>query len=445
MKILKKQYISAVLIILFAGYTESYPVIKKIMFTGLRFTDPEFVLSKLKNREGSEFDSRLWDEERVILMNYDIFADVSFSIVTEADGETLQYNFRELPYLLFFPAMKRTDQDGLLLGPGFTIINTFGLAIHQEFLLRETVVPEPFRAREFLYYVNIPELTSLPLSFEFETDYMDSWNSLKLFDEKSCYSFLNFKWRFIDNISLITSGSLLFEKHDDNTPYFTGVDSELPMFAGDGDWDFIPSLGAGVIIDKRERLMNPHRGFYTELGMSVHGGSLGGDADFREYKYDLRGYLPAGNKNIFHANVLGRYRPGTIPGYELYHIGGINSLRSFSPDPSVCDQHEILGTLEYRYEFFANRQISLLGLNGYYGLQGVMGTDYALYWFPGDRFSEGKSLSSVFFGIHLIVPVLERIRLEWGFNGYDRDDKDIKFGVNFGWYEKAYTQGRRIR
>ncbi len=433
------------LLILFAGYIESYPLIKKITFTGLNNTDQDFIRSRLKNREGSDFSLQLWDEERVILMNYDIFADINYNITAESDGEILQYNFKELPYFLFFPAMKRTDQDGLMIGPGFTVINTFGLAIHQEFLSRETVLPDPLRAKEFLYYLYIPEVFSIPVSVESEIEYMDSWNALKLFNENSYYSTLNLKWRCSDNLSLLTNGSLLFVRHDESSPYFAGNDRELLMFRGDGNWDYIPSLGAGIAVDTRERLMNPHRGFYNEVDISVHGGMLGGDADFMEYKYDFRGYIPAGNSNIFHANILGRYRPGTITGYELYHIGGINSLRSFSPDPSICDQHEILGTLEYRYEFFANRQLSLFGLNAYYGLQGVAGTDYAFYWFPGDRFREGKSLSSVFFGIHLIVPVLERIRLEWGFNGYDRDDKDIRFGVNFGWYEKAYTQGRRIR
>lgn len=99
-------------------------------------------------------------------MNYDIFADINYNITAESDGEILQYNFKELPYFLFFPAMKRTDQDGLMIGPGFTVINTFGLAIHQEFLSRETVLPDPLRAKEFLYYLYIPEVFSIPVSVE---------------------------------------------------------------------------------------------------------------------------------------------------------------------------------------------------------------------------------------------------------------------------------------
>jgi outer membrane protein assembly factor BamA len=217
------------------------------------------------------------------------------------------------------------------------------------------------------------------------------------------------------------------------------------MFTGDGDWDFLPSAGAGFIIDTRERKMNPHSGIYNEYKVSLYGEKLGGDSDFMEYIWDFRGYLPAGEKNIFHTNILARYRPGTIPGYELYHVGGVNSLRAYEPDPSICGQHEVLATVEYRYELFTNRQVSLMGMHGYYGLQLVAGFDNAMQWLHDDSLKSGTYYNSFFTGIHLLVPALERVRFELGFSGFRNEEYSFKFGANIGIYEKAYTQRRRIR
>jgi outer membrane protein assembly factor BamA len=341
--------------------------------------------------------------------------------------------------------MKRTDQDGLLIGPGINFTNIFGEGIHQEFLNRYTAVPEPFRAKEFLSYTHIPEMYFFPFTTEITINYFESYNSLKLYNEKSVYSQGSIMYKLTKEFKIVGSGSSLSVKHDNDAPVFTSGNKSMKMFQGKKGWDYVPSLGAGFILDTREREMNPHYGFYNEIKASVYGEKLGGDSDYREYLYDFRGYIPAGRKHIFHANMLAQYRPGVIPGYELYHIGGINTLRTYEPDPSICGQHEVLGTIEYRYELFANRQISLLDMHGYYGLQLVLGMDNAACWFPGEDFSQGNYLNSFFAGIHLLVPVLERVRLEFGFHGPYRDENEVRFGINFGWYEKAYTQRRRVR
>lgn len=419
--------------------------ITRIEYTGLNNTEKSLVTSRLKNRENSAFNPDHWHEERNSLMDLDIFADVQCYIEETDEGEVLVYRFRELPSFLVFPAMKRTDQDGLLMGPGITHMNILGLGIHQELMARFTMLPEFMRAKEVLYYLNIPDEVLMPVRTELEVNFFDSYNALKLYNEKSVFSSLKFTYSINGYLRLLMSGSALWVHHDPEVSVFTELNRDVPMYAGEGDWDFLPSAGCGFIVDTRHRVMNPHRGIYSETGVSMYGEKLGGDGDFYELKEDLRVYIPLGERHILHSNILARFRPGDIPAYELYHIGGVNSLRTFTPDPDICAQDEILATVEYRYELFTNRQISLFDLHGYYGLQFVLGTDHAFYREPGDTWSERKYLSSVFAGIHLLVPALERVRLEFGFNGYDESDRTIRFGINLGWYEKAYTQGRRVR
>jgi len=431
--------------VLAGGLTVSAPAIRKIELEGLKRTAADFIRSKLLHSRDGEFSRELWERERRVLMDYDIFADIRCRVTSDEEGEVLVYSFQELPAFLIFPAMKRTDQDGLLMGPGLAIMNFFGLPIHQEFLWRMTVAPEPLRANEMLYYIWVPEIFSVPVQAEFEVEYFDSYNALKLFEERSYYGMANIIYRCAGNLHILLSGSTVWMRHDDSSPALEADGQMISMFLGEGEWDFLPAAGIGLIHDARERLMNPHSGLYNALSVSVAGGKLGGDGDFWVVRHDFRAYIPAGERHILHANALTRFRPGTIPGYELYHIGGVNSLRSFQPDPDICGQHEVLATLEYRFEFFANRQISLFGMHGYYGLQAVIGNDHAFYWLPDDSFDEGRHLSSVFIGLHLLVPVLDRVRVEFGCNGYDRADRSIRFGLNVGWYEKAYTQGRRVR
>jgi len=444
MKIIKPIYI----LILFnlAGLTAySSDKIIRIEHSGLKKTKKETVECRLENKEGCEYSGEKWQEERDTLIDLDIFADVQLNVNKSEDGTTLTYYYKELPSFIVFPAMKRTDQDGLMIGPGITFMNIGGLGIHEEILSRYTVVPEFMRAKEILSYTSIPRLNKIPFTAELTMSYFESYNALKLYDENSFYSQLNLYYRFNRTLKSLITGSTFHVKHDKDNPVFTELKSDIPMFYGRGDWDYLPSAGAGFIIDTRERQMNPHRGIYNEYRATLYGDKLGGDSDFIEYICDFRAYIPAGEKHIIHTNLLGRYRPGTIPGYELYHVGGVNSLRAYEPDPSMCGQHEALGTLEYRYELFTHRQISLWNLHGYYGLQLVAGMDNAVQWMKNDSYDSGTYYNSFYAGIHLLVPVLERVRFEFGYSGFENDRYVFNFGANVGWYEKAYTQRRRVR
>ncbi|HNX23067.1 MAG TPA: BamA/TamA family outer membrane protein [Spirochaetota bacterium] len=406
-----------------------------------RFTVDYFLMNSI----GSPYSEELWQEEKNALMDLDIFADVELQKNKSAEGTILTYSYRELPPFIVFPAMKRTDQDGLLMGPGITFINLFGTGIHQEFLCRVTVVPEVLRARELLSYTRIPDVYGLMFDTEVTINYFRSYNALKLFDENSFYSQAEFKYRLKKYYRIIGSLTSLNTKHDRDSKIFSADGEAMNMYAGTGEWDYIPGAGIGFAVDTRERIMNPHKGIYNEVKFTQYGDKLGGDGDYSEYTYDFRGYIPIGLHHIIHLNMLGRYRPGTIPAYELYHAGGVNSLRTFEPDPDICGQHELLATAEYRYELFANRQITVFDMNGYYGLQFVCGVDNALEWLPDESFENGRYYNSLYAGVHLLVPVLERVRLEFGINSPDMDEKSVKFGINIGWYEKAYTQRRRAR
>ncbi len=411
---------------------------REIVLNGLHKTDTGFMMNLVKNlMEETGGDA---EKVRESLFDLDIFASVEYRI----NEDSVYFYFRELPSFLVFPAMKKTDQDGLLMGPGIVQMNLLGLGIKQMFLSRATVYPSLMKAKEFLYNLETPKTSSTALRLEILSEYFDTYNSLKLYDEKSFYNSISTSYSYTHFTQLRMDLAYLTVKKDPNVPYFR-YDENIRMFYGEGEYDQIPSVGISHTIDLRDRVYNTHRGIYINTGAALSGKKLGGDGDFKVLTADLRLYHEITRKNILHSNLLGRYRPGTIPGYELYHIGGANSLRSLSPDPEIYGQHELLYTFEYRYEFFNHKQISILGMYGYYGLQFVIGNDHAHFWHPHDSFREGRHISSVYAGIHLLVPALERIRIEMGVNSANIREKTINFGINWGWYEKGQNQSNRVR
>ena len=447
-RLTKKKLLSAafsMLLLCTYGFSSGQKKVTEIRFSGLEKTSAFVVESRLLHRKGEPFSEEIWLKEKNSLMDLDLFAEISLETSETGEGTILHYKFTELPRFIVFPAMKRTDQDGLLMGPGLTIMNLFGTGIHQEFLNRFTVAPVPLRAKEFLSYTAIPDVFGLAMTGELTVNYFNSYNALKEYRENSVYTVADVSFILPHNFRIILSLSSLNVKHDPSADPFNPDHTEIRMFYGDGDWDFLPSAGAGIVLDMRERLMNPHSGFYCEARYNLYGEKLGGDSDFMEFTGDFRGFLPLGLKHIIHTSLLGRYRPGTVPAYELYHVGGVNSLRTYMPDPGICGQHEFLGTVEYRYELFTGRQVSLLDLHAWYGLQLVAGMDNALLWLPDRSLEQGEYLYSFYLGIHLLVPALERVRLEFGFNSLDIHEKSVRFGINLGWYEKSYTQRRRVR
>lgn len=420
-------------------------IIAEIRFTGLVHTEKSVIEFTLLNHVGAAYNKDAWAKERDLLMDLDLFASVSLSVEESPSGAVLTYRFTELPSFLFFPAMKRTDQDGLLMGPGVVFINLFGRGVHQELLYRTTVAPDPFKAKELLSWTKVRPSSGVPLESDLTLDAFSSYNDLKRYNERSAYGLLNILSPEYGVVRGIASFSAFTVKHDANAPYFVSGSKRYRMFYGKGDYDFLPSAGAGLIIDTREKLMNPHRGIYLEGRYTQFGEHLGGDGRFSEYLGDFRAYIPLSSRQILHLNTLGRYRPGDVPAYEFIHVGGVNSLRTYSPDPDRFSQHELIATAEYRFELFAQRPISVFDLHAYYGLQIVAGTDCAVEWRPEDKLNGSRRYYSFYTGLHILTPALERIRLEFGFNGLDIGKKEISFGFSFGWYEKSETQRRRVR
>ena len=137
------------------------------------------------------------------------------------------------------------------------------------------------------------------------------------------------------------------------------------------------------------------------------------------------------------------HRPGQKGAYDYLHAGGANTLRTYGLRPDFYAHHEVLTTLEYRWEFFERSPFEVFGSNLYYGLQWVFGTDTAMQW----RTADGKPvfLHSVYMGPHLLFPGIDRLRIEFGINHLGHGIDRVAFGINMGLFDKSFMQRQRIR
>ncbi len=411
---------------------------------GLEHTHAYVVERELVTRVGQPLACSDWERERRHLEALDLFSEFDLSV--EAVGENgveLVYDFRELPQYFIFPAMKSTDINGWMLGGGGSLINVMGHDIRADVYARTSVSPL-FAASEYMLWLTAPWLVNIPVKWEFLVTQVDSENPAKQFKEESFGVELDIYQRTSLPLYILYTADLFTIAHDEETPFFEpGDGSKRRFFFGDSGRDNIPKVGFGLVLDTREQAANAHYGSFLELRWSQFGGPLGGPADYQEWLLDYRGYLSLGERHILHLSTLGQYRPGKVAPYDFFHVGGANSIRAYGVQPGNYGQHEILGTLEYRYETVRREPFELWGDNLYYGLQWVAGVDAAWLWMSDD--SRPRLLSSVYAGLHILLPLIERVRIEFGIGQLEQGSDALIYGLSIGLFEKSFMQRERIR
>jgi outer membrane protein assembly factor BamA len=404
-------------------------VIVSLKFEGLDYTATEVVERELLQRVDHQFSCTLWQQEYRRLHNLDIFAAINIETHSNEEGLDLIYRFRELPIVVPYPSVKRTDQDGWLLGAGATTVNFMGQALHVDIAARTSIDPA-FGTKEVILFSHSRWLFDLPVGHEMWFQFIQTYNVLKEFDEQAAFGTLELYPHLFERVEAIIAGGVLRTAHTNSAPV---------AFQGSGSADIVPRLAVGVRRDGRDDRGDPRSGTYAELRMTQHGGALGGPADFQEYLADLRGAASINSRNVVLASGLLRQRIGNVPFYEALHVGGPNTLRAYQPKASRRGDSELLGSTEYRYVLAERTPFSVLGIDAYAGVQAVMGADVALLW--GTRpFEDVRGFGAAFVGLHVILPGVQRLRLELGVQ-----DDGRTFGFTAGVYERATIQRWRAR
>lgn len=389
--------------------------IGNVELKGLRFTKEQVVLRELQLKSGALYSDSLFEADARRLESLDIFSNIELSCEKNGNLQNLTFQFTEIFPLIPAPAGKKTDQDGWMLGAALAYLNLAGEDIRVETQYRTSVSPW-FDANEYAVYLSSPWLFGLPLSWNLEFLRTDSYDELRNYQAESWLSDLDLEWHFQKPYALLLALAYRYVE----------------------PFGHVPEIGAGFAIDTRDSPLDSRKGIYEEMLITKVGGWLDSPDDYVEYLVDLRGYFTI-NRFISGASILFRYRPGEVAFFDRFHHGGANSFRGYEADSLRHGESEVILNFEERFVLLERRPVNLGGFHFFYGVQLVAGLDGSILWNDGSPEKENFA-GAIYGGIHLLIPALERLRIEVG---YSPDTKEAKFFV--GLYEKNVSQRWRSR
>ena len=407
--------------------------IASIELKGLEYTKDHVVLRELVHKVGASFSQKIFELEKLKLQDLDLFTDITVTCepakesindifagsATPAhslNATKLVYHFKEIFRWIPSPTTKTSDRDGFMIGLALANLNVLGEDIRAELQYRTAVSPI-FEKNEYAVYVSSPYFMDLPVGWNFEFLRTNSWDDIRGFRDASWIFSLDVKWNLIPHFSLL--GHTAYR-------YLEGGPGHLPEF------------GLGVAVDFRNSEIDTRKGVYFESSVMHMGFREMNDEHYTEFLEDGRAYYSFG-PFVTGASALVRLRPGTVKHYDYFYHGGENSFRGHYADSLYLGIHEALLTLEERFVLLERRPASLCGVNFFYGLQLVAGFDGSLLWDEGAPKWKNYE-GAVYGGIHLVLPVIDRIRFEVG---YSPDYGEPKF--YFGFFDKPSTSRWRNR
>ena len=188
------------------------------------------------------------------------------------------------------------------------------------------------------------------------------------------------------------------------------------------------SVSTTIRYDSRDRIFNPTEGSDFSFSIEHAGGILGGDFGFTKYVSRASHYFPLfwTTVGLIHAEAgfVKQHTGESIPDYELFHLGGINSLRGFdwediSPIEYVpaLDSGGNLYWIETRVG--GNKYVQfnvefIFPILREAGLMGVCFYDTGNVYKKGIRVDFGELRESAGFGFRWYSP-MGPIRLEHGY------------------------------
>jgi outer membrane protein insertion porin family len=119
-----------------------------------------------------------------------------------------------------------------------------------------------------------------------------------------------------------------------------------------------------IIYDTRDDVFNPHNGWYGIAQAEIAGRFLGGDNNYNKYILDLRNYIDTGQDTVLALRLMGGIADTTLPEYEKFTVGGVNTLRGYDLAEFEGEQMLVFNA-EYRWDIADNTQLVVFGDAGY--------------------------------------------------------------------------------
>ncbi len=372
---------------------------------------------------GDPLDPELVLDDVTRLENLALFGSVEVTGAAHEDGVALNFEFTEMPWIIPYPALNYTEENGFSAGLGVASPNFGGRGV----TLSGSAVFGG--ATTYRFKAENPWITGNHVSAGVEAWHQNRRNKLLSFDQTSDRAALTAGKYIGHSGRLSISGG------------YYGVGSDEPGITLDPDnYDDLWQIGGTVGMDSRDSWRVPHDGWHNEIALLY----LGGDANTWALDFDVVRYQPLGRRQTLATGPLLSLQSGRvgreIPGYMQYFMGGANSIRGYELEDlgqELYGKNQLIYNLEYRYLIAPVRSVGVFKWSFGIGLEAAVFADAGVAWSRPEDFSIRRARAGYGAGFRVLLPSVEAVRFDFGLS----EDGDLIF--NFG--TKSIFASRKLR
>lgn len=373
-------------------------VIVEITLAGNHVTKDWVIAREVWAGEGEKLDPDEIAADLTRLENLAIFGSVLVTPTKVDGGVALNYSFTEMPWIIPYPAMSYTEENGFSIGVGVASPNFAG----KDIMLSGSAVFGGTTMYKFS--ASNPWVTGNHVSIGTTAWHQTRQNVLLDFEQTSDLVSLNVGKYIGDNGRLKLHGG------------YYGVGSDRPGRTLDPDNYDELWYGAGSIgYDGRDSWRVPHDGWHNELAVTY----IGGDADTWTWAMDVRRYFSVGKKSTIATGPYLGLQSGVvgtdIPEYLQFFIGGANSVRGYELEvlgKEIFGKNQFIYTLEYRYLIAPVRPVEFFKWSFSLGLELATFGDVGVAWSHPNDFNLDRTRSGYGVGVRILVPGLDSLRFD---------------------------------
>lgn len=387
--------------------------IAEIRLQGNRVTRDFVITREIWSEEGDPLDPDLVAQDITRLENLAIFGSVIASTSRVENGVQLDFEFTEMPSILFYPAVAWNEQNGFSGGVGVSSPNFLGrgMTLSAKAVFGGTT--------NFFFRGANPWIAGDHFSAEVYASHSERENTILEFDQID------------DRVELDFGYYLGRHGRMRGSIGYRGVESDVTgITLNPRGRDEMLQLGLSLGYDSRDSWRVPHSGWHAEASTTW----LAGDADTQEISLDARRYQPIADGHTLVIGPLASLQTGTvgaqIPSYQQYFLGGANSVRGYQLEElgkRIQGRRRLLLNSEYRWLVVPVRPLRVLKWSVAVGVEVAAFADLGTVWNDSGDFGPETTRFGYGLGARILFPLVEMIRFDLGVSEYG--DLEFNFGI----------------
>ena len=269
---------------------------------GHKITKEHVIRREIRQGLDEPFDLAMLQQDKTRLTNLNIFASIDVDAVEDGEGVALDYEFKEMPPLIPFPAFTFTEENGFSYGLGVSALNFKGrdIQLSGRALFGGTTT--------YRLVVSYPWVTGNHLSVDFFGAHLERDDEVRGFGEISD-EFTPWVGTYFGDHGRLAGAVSFFRMRSDVDGITIQPDNE----------DQLHRLGLRFGWDTRDSWRNPQNGWQNELQIFRTGGLLGGDGDFWTVDVDIRRFQSVNEKSTLAIGSLVTLQTGEAGVDALRH------------------------------------------------------------------------------------------------------------------------------